>query len=378
MGSAAIVLSPLCRVSPSSIADTLMGGPSPIAAMTILGGGRPSSLERNVLRYRAIEATLYLFYAAEVRDFILTNIFPLIPPVPGAGAWETAAESRRKQLLRTLVESAERAGAISRADAEALTPEHPHDPKEGKKLRRAFAHAVALGIFEPAEADELVELLGYRNDVAHHIQLVLADVSRAYWNSEYLAFAAPRYKSTALDRLRGYRESLWRRTQNLLLSLSLNGLLFDYAEHVFEAELIRLDRRIKAQIAEEQARFDALRPELDLQGTELVDDLEPRAPWNFRPAPHEGQASGHLTPRGVEICYRLFDLGKSPLAVSYLMGFSLRAAQYRKRRWREIGGPGRIRAEVKRYSYPRRTELPSGSVIDTSKADGPPPANPGH
>jgi hypothetical protein len=31
-------------------------------------------------------------------------------------------------------------------------------------------------------------------------------------------------------------------------------------------------------------------------------------------------STGHLTKRGAEICYRLFDLGKSPMAVAYLMG----------------------------------------------------------
>jgi hypothetical protein len=37
-------------------------------------GGRLSAIERNILRYRATEATLYLFYAEEVRDFMLTNV----------------------------------------------------------------------------------------------------------------------------------------------------------------------------------------------------------------------------------------------------------------------------------------------------------------
>jgi hypothetical protein len=42
-------------------------------------GGRPSALERNVLRYRAAEATLYLFYAAEVRDFMIANMSNMYP-----------------------------------------------------------------------------------------------------------------------------------------------------------------------------------------------------------------------------------------------------------------------------------------------------------
>lgn len=43
-------------------------------------------------------------------------------------------------------------------------------------------------------------------------------------------------------------------------------------------------------------------------------------PLELRPVGYEAQQTGHLTPQGVEICYRLFDLGKSPLAVAFLMG----------------------------------------------------------
>jgi len=315
-------------------------------------GGRASALERNVLRYRAIEASLYLFYTAEIREFMLENVFPLVPVVGGAGTWETAAEARQKQLMRALVADAEAAGQISTEEAAALAPPAPHDPKEGKKLRRAFGHAVANGMFEAGEADELVALLQYRNEVAHHIHLVMADVTRSYWTTNYVAYAAPAYKSEALDRLRVYRGDLWDRFGRIsaLYRSSFDHLLFEHAERVFEEDLVRLDRRIRAQIKDERKRFEALRPELSLSGTGLVDDLHPRAPWNFRSAGYEAQQTGHLTPQGVEICYRLFDLGKSPLAVAYLMGISLRAAQNRARRWRDAGGPGRARAELKHHS----------------------------
>jgi len=314
-------------------------------------GGRASALERNVLRYRAIEASLYLFYAAEVREFMLENVFPLVPAVAGAGAWETAAEVRQRQIIRTLVAEAETAGQISAADAATLAPATPHDPREGKKLRRAFGHAVANGMFEPVEADELMALLQYRNEVAHHIHLVMADVTRSYWTADYVAYTAPRYKSEALDRLRTFRRELWQRFAKLsvLYRSSFDRLLFEHAERVFEEDLVRLDRRIRAQIKDERQRFETLRPELSVSGTGLVDDLHPRAPWNFRSAGHEAQQTGHLTPQGVEICYRLFDHQKSPLAVAYLMGISLRAAQNRARRWREAGGQGRQRAELTRH-----------------------------
>jgi len=104
------------------------------------------------------------------------------------------------------------------------------------------------------------------------------------------------------------------------------------------------------QIRREQVRLQAISAELDLSGTELVGDLHPRFPYNHHSDGSDGGPdTGHLTKRGVEICYRLYDIGKSPLAVSYIMGMSLRAAQARRSRWLNAGGPDRIRAEVKRY-----------------------------
>jgi len=48
-----------------------------------------------------------------------------------------------------------------------------------------------------------------------------------------------------------------------------------------------------------------------------------------------------LTQRGEEICYRLFDKGKSPMAVAHLMGISLKAARKRHGMWQATGGVNR-------------------------------------
>ena len=45
----------------------------------------------------------------------------------------------------------------------------------------AFAHAIKIGIFTEAEANEVEELLEYRNHIAHRIHLVMSDVSRSYF-----------------------------------------------------------------------------------------------------------------------------------------------------------------------------------------------------
>jgi hypothetical protein len=188
----------------------------------------------------------------------------------------------------------------------------------------------------------------------------MSDISRDHWAISHVAYFAPTYKGEALDRLRAYRNSLSERAgERLLLTYTGDRMLFEFAEHAFEQDLKRLDRLIKKQIARERERYQAINAELDLQGTGLVDDLAPRFTYNYRLDRHlDGDdyipATHHLTKRGVEICYRLFDLGKSPMAVAYLMGMTLRSAERRQRSWIKAGGVQRVRAEVERYDLRRR------------------------
>ena len=50
---------------------------------------------------------------------------------------------------------------------------------------------------------------------------------------------------------------------------------------------------------------------------------------------------GKLTPRGVEVCYRLFDQGKTRYAVKEAMGISFGAATHRLHAWNKAGGTNR-------------------------------------
>jgi hypothetical protein len=50
-----------------------------------------------------------------------------------------------------------------------------------------------------------------------------------------------------------------------------------------------------------------------------------------------------LTKRGVEICYRLFDRGKTRYAVASLMKISFGAATHRYKAWEKAGGLNRVK-----------------------------------
>jgi hypothetical protein len=278
---------------------------------------------------------------------MVQTIYPNAIKSPTIPLPKKSEEQRLSGVLLGLIANAELAGKITPEDARKLRNEQSHDPREGKKLRQAFIYAVEKDRFTQSEADELQGLLGYRNDVAHRLHEIMADISRSHWNRERLEFRPSAYKTDALDRLRSYRESLWKRARGLVVRSSLNGLKFELAEQVYKEDLSRLETLISMQIEREDRRLKKIYAELNLNATELQGELHPQHLLNFYQNGFDGGPNtGHLTKRGAEICYRLFDLGKSPIAVAYLMGISLQAAKRREKRWKEAGGVSRQRLGV--------------------------------
>lgn len=64
------------------------------------------------------------------------------------------------------------------------------------------------------------------------------------------------------------------------------------------------------------------------------DEFDPKDPGNK----YEVGGLEKLTPRGVEICYRLFDAGSSRYAVAQAMDISFGAATHRYGAWQKAGG----------------------------------------
>jgi hypothetical protein len=107
----------------------------------------------------------------------------------------------------------------------------------------------------------------------------------------------------------------------------------------------RLHRKIARQIKERNIAIKKLNTELSLKGTGLEGDHDPYHPFNHF-------ENKRLTQRGVEICYRLFDLGKSEMAVAHLMRLSLLAVRKRKKMWATVGGKARNPVDIE--SLPQR------------------------
>ena len=54
-------------------------------------------------------------------------------------------------------------------------------------------------------------------------------------------------------------------------------------------------------------------------------------------------SDGKFTARGIEICYRMFDAGKTRYAVADAMDISFGAATHRLVAWKKEGGSNRVR-----------------------------------
>ncbi|MCY3813541.1 MAG: hypothetical protein OXH15_17235 [Gammaproteobacteria bacterium] len=83
------------------------------------------------------------------------------------------------------------------------------------------------------------------------------------------------------------------------------------------------------------------------EGLNRLRQLVQKQPESLDPTdPRNKQPDGKFTPRGVEICYRLFDQGMTRYGVSRLMGISFGAATYRLARWQKEGGRDRTRTTL--------------------------------
>jgi hypothetical protein len=106
-------------------------------------GTRYSALEKNVLKLRAFEMVLVLFYAEGLRSFVVGSI-------------------RATDRLRVPTESA------------------PHRlPDETRKLyKKAWQILVDDEILTTEESAEIQALIDYRNVIAHATEELVADVNR--------------------------------------------------------------------------------------------------------------------------------------------------------------------------------------------------------
>lgn len=273
-----------------------------------LGAALPA-LEQNILKLRAMQMVLVMFYAEELKREVLDCI-----------------QTSDQWLARYQKSYIERA------------PRGVKNPVD-----KALDALIADGAIKPHDKKEIVELIDYRNMIAHQMHIMLADLSPTPYARDLAAFGphTPKYNYEAVKRFQHYQkliDDLYVK-HHYITTLSMNTLLFRAAEKTLLAEIKRLDRKMKRQVAERNEAIKSVNAEMSLKGAGLEGEYHPGHPRNhFK--------DERLTKRGIEICYRLFDLGKSEMAVAHLMRLSLLAVRNRKKLWTKLGGKSRKKVNL--------------------------------
>jgi hypothetical protein len=249
------------------------------------------------------------------------------------------AEELKRDVLDRIQTTDSLMARLSKGASSERVPAGTKNP-----LNKALNALVADRAITSSEKDEIVSLIDYRNVIAHQMHNLLVDLSPdpvARGMLTYLPERLPKYDHDAVERLQQLLSKLHGlyRTHHYVTHANTNSSIFDFAERTFLREIRRLNQKIAKLAKLRRAQVTAINSELSLAGSGLVGDLHPRHPLNQ-------YDNRRLTRRGAEICYRLFDLGKSPVAVAHLTGMSLTAARKRKRTWQTLGGSARTKVDI--------------------------------
>ena len=242
-----------------------------------------------MLKYRAFEMTLFLFYAENLRRWILGCLKATLPFRP-------------------------------ELEAEVFS-----SPSNGKKLKRALRLLDKEGVVTTSERQEVERLIDYRNKIAHQIHRLTFDIGRSSWTHDLRRFTPSEYDYEALDRLRDLREKISEEMMSRYVGvLEPDDGMFESAAHTYESELQRLKRRIQVLAAERNKR------EVEVD-RELSNEWEEWREWQKGGPFRTG--SGKLSDHGVSYCHHLFRKGKSSIVVAYLLKISRSSVQRRRAKW---------------------------------------------
>jgi hypothetical protein len=288
-------------------------------------GSRLPALERNILKYRAFEMVLILFYCESLKALLTdsTDFVSILHPEERIKT--KATNGRLKAAIQALVVS----GTVESEDAPEL--ERVIGRHETNALKKAQKKLVAEGFLTQAEADEIKRLINYRNTVAHAIHNLTGDVGRTSIARDFRLYGGGReYDLKARKRLHYYLHELPERLRKThVLTISFAPLQFEAAEKTYLSELTRLRSKIDARYAARKTETARLNEEISKVRKQFVDEDDP-----YHPANKYG--NGQLSKRGLAICRRLFEAGISPLAVAYMMRISYSAALARHKAWSSV------------------------------------------
>lgn len=260
--------------------------------------GRLPALERSIHKYRTLMMVLVIYHAEELKHEVVQDVL---------------SQKRFRNLGQ------------SRGEPKSL------------KWPEALRVLEQEGILSPEERAEISKLISFRNDIAHEVHRLFADLSQDRFTREIAEFETRKstFDYDAVNRLRDLREAIKDRqhAQHWVGVISFRPMMFESADRIYRDELKRLDAKIRRLMKARRSELGSLNQEFQL-GERWTGFHIPFSPYNQ-------YDNGRLTERGVEICFRLFDEEKSPMAVAHLMRVTLNSVKKRYRQWQGLGGANR-------------------------------------
>ncbi len=164
-----------------------------------------AALEKNILKYRALQMVLLLHQVESLKSFVL--------------------------------------GSIRSTDR--LTQKEQRLPEGTKKLFiKVWALLVSEGIITEEESEDIQNIIEIRNEIGHSIHNLVSDIS----GNKFMVNNRKVYDYFALDRFEKYRKKIGEGMgRKFVVQLGLRELLFEEAEKTYKEELVRLRKRIQRQ-----------------------------------------------------------------------------------------------------------------------------------
>jgi hypothetical protein len=266
-------------------------------------GPAPTKWEADLLKLRAFEMVLVLFYVEDLKRFILKSI------------------KFTKELQSAVLRSS------GKPNCEGQSEE---SKREGKQLEFARRLLVVEGVISQAESDELFELVDYRNTVAHKVQQLTVDVG-AYSNltkfDPKTYEPIPPYDYSAAKRAKQLSKKISNgMARKFVLSATFNALQFEAAERTYVSEIEKLRKRVSRGINQTNKIIADTNKAIANIPKSVMDSAQPGHPRNFK-------ENGTLSKQGARCVFQLYEAKATPLAVAYLMRISHRATTNWFRKW---------------------------------------------
>jgi hypothetical protein len=246
-------------------------------------------LEADVLKLRAFEMVLVLFYMEDLKRSII-------------GAINFTDKFNNKSRL---------------------------DSK--KMMQSAREVLVAEGVISPAESEELYLLLDYRNTIGHQLHNLTVDVG-AYADLTDIDprtyKPVPAYDYTAAKRAAALCERVAKgMSSRFILPVSFDRLKFEAAERTYLAEIKRLKKKVNNGIDQFNKMIGSTNAAIERIPSLVLDSAQPDHPRNTR-------ENGTLSKHGASCIFQLYEANATPLAVAYLMRISSRSATSWLNKWK--------------------------------------------